>query len=156
MIEHEWELKRNCSLTPRQLGLAYALPCAVSFAISLLLFALQGTWLVLAFAAMESLWEAIAFVAYARHASDGEHIALMDGYLLVDRCMGGQLEKIRLDPHWMRIVAPCCWRGTIRLQARDTEIEIGRFVSAGRRRQVAKELRAALAPDRVFVNRVAH
>ena len=151
MIEQEWELKRNCSLTPRQLGLAYALPCTVSFAISLL-FALQGSWLVLAFAALEAVSASVAFIAYARHASDGEHIALTNGYLLVDCRMGGQLEKIRLDPHWMRIVTPCCWRGMIRLQALDTEIEIGRFVSVGRRRQVAKELRAALAPDRFFVN----
>src|SRR3569833_1467003 len=73
MIEQEWELKRNCSLTPRQLGLAYALPCTVSFAISLL-FALQGSWLVLAFAALEAVSASVAFIAYARHASDGELI----------------------------------------------------------------------------------
>jgi len=144
MVEREWNLKRNCSLTPRQFGLAYAAPCMVGFGIALLLSVLNGTWLLLGFALLEAVGAAVAFVLHARHASDRERLTLSEASLLVDRSLGGELECMRLDRYRTRVTAPCCPRGLIRLEAPRMQIEIGRFVPAARRGQLASELRAAL------------
>jgi uncharacterized membrane protein len=144
MNHHEWILKRNCSLAPRQLAFAYALLCLMSFAVASVFVALHGAWCVLAYAVLEMAMAALAFVSYARHATDQEHIALTDGCLLIGRIEAGRIEQTRLDPYWTRIAQPHCARDLIRLEARGVCIEVGRFVTEAKRRQVAQELRQAL------------
>jgi uncharacterized membrane protein len=143
-MKHEWVLKRNCSLSPRQLALAYGLLCLGAFAIALV-FALQGIWAVLAFALLEMAGIACALLHYARHALDREHIALSDGCLLVERVQAGHCERVRLDPNWTRIVLPDSRRRTlIQLESRGVRVEVGAFVSEAIRQQVAQELRREL------------
>jgi hypothetical protein len=84
MNNREWVLKRNCSLSPRQLAFAYAALCLTSFLVAAM-FAFRGMWYVLAFATLEMASTALAFIIYARHATDQEHIALTAGSLL-DAC----------------------------------------------------------------------
>jgi uncharacterized membrane protein len=143
MIKHEWLLKRNCSLSPRQSAWAFATPCLVSFALGLL-FALHGTWVVFAFAMLEAAGVALAFFHYARHATDREHIALIDDCLLIERIQAGQVEQTRLNPYWTRIVLPRGTQDLIKLEAKGVKIAVGRFVSGERRQQVAQELRQEL------------
>jgi uncharacterized membrane protein len=142
-MKREWLLKRNCSLTPRQLGKAYALLCAASFSIAAW-FALHGIWFVLAFAAAEMAAVACALLHYSRHALDREHIALSERCLLVERVQGGRLEQVRLDPHWTRIAVPDRRRALIELESRGTRVAVGAFVSDAIRQQVAGELRREL------------
>ena len=66
-----WFLKRTCSVTPAQLGWLYAWLCAVLLVIAAL-FRFQGAILVLPFAWVELVAVGAAFLAYARHAADGE------------------------------------------------------------------------------------
>jgi uncharacterized membrane protein len=143
MEKHEWLLKRNCSLTPRQLAFAYALLCFLALVTSAP-FVVRGAWVVLAYAALELLFAAAAFVHYARHATDQEHIALADGCLLVERTEAGEKRQIRLDPYWTRIATPRHERELIWLEARGVHIAIGRFVTEARRREFALELRHEL------------
>ena len=142
-MQGEWHLKRNCSLTPRQVMRAYGTLCAIVLAIGCV-FALQGVWYVFAFGAIETGVVVLALLHYARHATDQEHISLSDGCLLVERIEAGQLRQIRLDPNWTRIVVPCRRRSLILLEARGVKVEIGGFVSEEARRQVAQELRREL------------
>lgn len=144
MNNREWVLKRNCSLAPRQLALAYGVLCLMSFAVASVFVAIHGAWCVLAYAALEMLMAAVAFVCYARHATDEEHIALVDGCLVIGRVEAGRVEQTRLDPYWTRVAAPHCARDLINLEARGVRIEVGRFVTEAKRRQVAQELRQAL------------
>lgn len=144
MNGREWVLKRNCSLAPHQLAFAYALPCLVSFAIAGVFAAVHGAWCVLAYALLETAVVALAFVSHARHVTDQEHIALTDGCLLIGRIEAGRLEQTRLDPYWTRIALPNRARDLIRLEAKGVRIDIGRFVTEEKRRQVAQELRQAL------------
>jgi hypothetical protein len=74
----QWFLRRNCSVSPRQLGWMYLSLCAVSLAIGAA-FWFQGAKLVLPFAWIELVAVGIAFAAYARHATDGETIRLAGG-----------------------------------------------------------------------------
>jgi uncharacterized membrane protein len=143
-MKREWVLKRNCSMSPRQLALAYALLCSGAFGIALV-FVLQGIWFVLAFAALEMVGVACALLQYGRHALDREHIALSEGCLLVERVRAGHLEQVRLDPHWTRIVVPDSRRRTlIQLESRGVKVEVGSFVNDAIRQQVALELRREL------------
>lgn len=143
-VKREWLLQRNCSLAPRQLGLAYALLCCGAFGIALP-FALAGIWFVLAFAVLEMAAVAAALLHYARHALDGEHIALSEGCLLVERVEAGHCDQVRLDPRWTRIALPePRRRALIELESRGVKVQVGSFVNEAVRRQVAQELRGAL------------
>jgi uncharacterized membrane protein len=142
-MKHEWLLKRNCSLSPRQVALVYGSLCGGVVLLSLI-FALSGLWFVLAFAALETAGVALALLRYARHATDHEHIALSDGCLLVERVEAGRMRQIRLDPCWTRIAEPTRRRSLIRLESRGVKVEIGCFVSEEMRQQVAQELRREL------------
>ncbi|WP_136419880.1 DUF2244 domain-containing protein [Herbaspirillum sp. ST 5-3] len=143
MNKHEWLLKRNCSLAPRQLAIALAVPCFASLLIALW-FLWHGAWHVLAFVMLESAAVACAFCHYARHATDREHIALDDGYLLIEQCLAGEVRQIRLDPYWTRVAPPDDTQDLINLEAKGIRIAVGLFVTEERRRQVALELRAEL------------
>ena len=84
-----WFLRRNCSITPSQLGWLYASLCVVSMGIGLV-FWVHGARLVLPFAWLELAAVGLAFILYARHATDGERIALEQGRLVVELENGGR------------------------------------------------------------------
>src|SRR5690606_31880073 len=63
-----WFLRRNCSVTPTQLGWLYASLCAVTLAVAAA-FWFRGAVLILPFAGVELAAVGIAFLAYARHAA---------------------------------------------------------------------------------------
>lgn len=141
--KHEWFLKRNCSMAPRQVAIAYGVLCLFTFTIASV-FAVRGMWLVLAYALLETGGLAVALLHYARHATDQEHITLSDGCLLVERIEAGECAQVRLDPYWTRIGLPTRRHALIRIEARGVSVEVGGFVSEATRRQVADELRAEL------------
>ncbi len=142
-MTHEWLLKRNCSLSPRQCVLAYGMLGAIMLLIGLA-FALSGVWFVAAFAVVEIGCIALALLHYARHATDREHIALSEGCLLIEREEAGQRQAIKLDPCWTRIELPDDRQPLIRLQSCGVSVEVGGFVSEETRQQVALELRREL------------
>ena len=143
-MTREWTLRRNCSLSPRQVARAYAVLCVGSLAVAVG-FLLHGIWLVLAFSLFELALVGLALLIYARHAADHERIALSESGLLVTRVQADRRELTRLDPLWTRVVAPDARRPSlIQLESRGVKIEIGRYVDDTRRRQVARELRQAL------------
>jgi uncharacterized membrane protein len=82
-----WHLVRNCSITPRQLGALYGSLCFLSVVIGTG-FWLQGAPLVAPFAVLELLVVGVAFLVYARHATDGERVRLDQGQLEVPAPMG--------------------------------------------------------------------
>lgn len=145
--KHEWLLKRNCSMSPRQVAIAYGMLCLFTFVIASA-FALHGMWVVLAYALLETCGLALALLHYARHATDQEHILLSDSCLLVERFRAGECEQVRLDPYWTRIGQPTRRSTLIRLESRGVSVEVGGLVSEELRRKVAAELRAELRASR--------
>lgn len=135
----DWFLKRNCSLSPRQLGIAYAVLLSTSLTVAAL-FLLLGAWQILLFSAVEMLAVAVAFLCHARHATDHEHVALTDHCLLVERVLAGDVEQVRLDPASTRVALPAGRHLLVRLQERDVEVQVGAFVSDPARRLFAQEL----------------
>jgi uncharacterized membrane protein len=142
-MTREWVLRRNCSMTPRQLASAYLLLCMGSFGIALV-FLLAGLWIVLAFALVEMAAVGAALLHYARHALDCEHIALSEQCLLVERVRGRRVQQLRFDPHWVRVVPPASRRALIEIESRGTRVEIGAYVTEAGRQELARELRREL------------
>ena len=145
-VRCEWLMKRNCSLTPRQALLVYALLSAATLGIALV-FTLRGAWMVLAFALAESAAVGAAFLYYARHALDQESIRLDQGWLLVERRDGARRTACRLDPHHTRVsLADLGMRTLIVLEARGERVDVGRYLTPLARLEMARQLRHALRP----------
>ena len=144
MARREWVLSRNCSISPRQLALAYAALCVMSLIVATV-FTVRGAWYVLAFAILEMSAVGLAFFLYARHAVDREHIELIDGCLLVELIQVERVRQFRLDPRHTRVEPPASRDGLIGLRANGMRVEVGRFLTERKRREFAHELRHALA-----------
>jgi uncharacterized membrane protein len=144
MARQEWLLKRNCSLTPCQTLGAFAVLCVLPFGVALAVMLVHGTWIVLDFAIVEMSLVGLAFLHYARHASDREHIVLDDDGLLIEQFNADRVRKIHLDAHWLRVTSPRNGRDMISLEARGMRVEVGRFVPDQTRRRIAEELRHGL------------
>ncbi|MCX7962151.1 MAG: DUF2244 domain-containing protein [Burkholderiales bacterium] len=135
-----WTIKRNCSASPRQLALVYASIVAVSFAFGAA-FAARGLWLVLPFVGLEVLAVAAAFLVYGRHAADYERIELRDGVVTVRRVEGTRSSEWGARSAWTRVESEA---GRLYLAAHGTRIEVGRYLTHGRRAALAQELRQTL------------
>nr|WP_315426678.1 DUF2244 domain-containing protein [uncultured Albidiferax sp.] len=138
-----WFLKRNCSVTPAQLGWMYASICVVSLAIATFFWA-QGATLVLPFAWLELAAVGTAFLVYARHASDGERISLQGTQLVVELENGGHLERAEFRREWVRIEPKAGDRSLIEVSGQGRSVEVGRYVSPELRSALAREIRMAL------------
>ena len=138
-----WHLRRNCSVTPRQLGALYASLCLVTVVISLWFWAI-GAKMVLGFAGLELLLVGVAFLVYARHAADGETVSLQDGSLIVERESGGGRERLEFRGAHVRIDVPADRRALIEVRAHGRKVEIGRHVRPEWRPALAGEIRRAL------------
>jgi uncharacterized membrane protein len=138
-----WFLKRNCSVTPAQLGWLYASLCAVTLGIGTV-FWLQGAVLVLPFAWLELAAVGVAFLLYARHAADGEHILLAGGRLVVELENGGRLERAEFNREWVRVEPAGADRSLIEVSGQGRRVNVGRYVRPELRPALASELRRAL------------
>lgn len=138
-----WFLKRNCSVTPAQLGWFYASLCVVSLGIAGF-FWQQGATLILPFAWLELGAVGLAFLAYARHAADGERISLQDSRLVVELETAGQLQRTEFDPDWVRIEPRSGGRSLIEVSGKGRSVSVGRYVRPEQRPLLAQEIRNAL------------
>ena len=138
-----WFLKRNCSVTPAQLGWLYASLCVVSLGIGTF-FWLQGALLILPFAWLELAAVGFAFLVYARHAADGEHITLQGKRLVVELENAGRLERVEFNREWVRVEPDAAERSLIELSGNGRRTVIGRYVRPELRPALAQELRRAL------------
>ncbi len=139
-----WLIKRNCALSPRQLGCCFGALAALTLSISGL-FALQGAWLLLPFAGLEAAALGLAYLVYARHAADYDRIEVDRERVLVERASGGRTARVEWRSGWVRVAYGGGRREPIRLIAAGSEVAVGRFVPDGSKEQLVRELRASLA-----------
>ena len=138
-----WFLRRNCSVTPAQLGWFYASLCVVSMAIAGV-FWLHGATLILPFAWLELGAVGLAFLVYSRHAADGERISLQGRRLVVELESAGHLQRTEFDGDWVRVEPRTGDRSLIEVSGRGRSVSVGRFVRPELRPLLAQELRSAL------------
>ena len=139
----QWFLRRNCSVSPRQLGWMYLALCAVSLTIGTA-FWFQGAKLILPFVWIELVAVGIAFAVYARHATDGETIRLAGSRLVVELENGGKLERAEFRRDWVTVEPGAADNSLIELSAHGRKVQVGRFVRPESRQALANEIRMAL------------
>ncbi len=139
----DWMLKRHCSVTPAQLGWAYGLLCVVSLGIGAA-FWLSGAPFVLGFAWIELIAVGLAFLAYARHASDGELISLRGSQLVIETELAGRRERAEFNRDWVRVEPRASDRSLIEVSGQGRRVQVGRYVRPELRAVLAHEIRRAL------------
>lgn len=139
----QWVLRRNCSITPRQLTWVYLSLCAVSMLIGTA-FWWHGAPFVMAFAGVEVLVVGAALVIYARHATDRETLTLSGRRLVVERWVGPQMEREDFRAEWLSVEPAQAQGSLVELSGEGRRIQVGRFVRPEHRAALAQELRGAL------------
>ncbi|MBP6901740.1 MAG: DUF2244 domain-containing protein [Burkholderiaceae bacterium] len=138
-----FDLKRNVSITPRQLLLAYGLLCSVSLLVA------GGFWwhgvsMVFLFTGIELLAVGAALLLVARHAGDRELVTLAGREVQVQQCIGPETEHMSFRAEWLR-VEPAAEDGSlVELSGEGRTVRIGRHVRPELRAELAGELRRAL------------
>ncbi len=139
----QWLLSRNCSISPRQLGMVYGALCAASLLIAGFFF-IQGATLILAFAGLELLAVGAALLVFARHAADRETLTLVGRRLQVEQCYGRRVARTDFAAEWLS-VEPAGGQGSlVELSGRGQCVRIGRHLRPELRGAFARELRLAL------------
>lgn len=140
-----WRLRRNCSVTPSQLGNFYASLCLVSIAVGAG-FCLLGAPLVLGFAGLELLAVGAAILVYARHATDGETVLLKEGRLIVERDRAGHGDRVEFSSAFaqVRLSEGEDRSALILIGAHGKHIEVGRHVRPEWPRALVGEMCRAL------------
>src|SRR5690606_22596106 len=99
-----------------------------------------GAWYIFGFSILELSAVALAFLHYARHATDREHVALPEECLLVEVVTTQQAQQYELNVRHGRVVPPACHRDLIGLETGQVKVEVGRFLTERKRRAFAQEL----------------
>ena len=102
-------------------------------------FAAAGAWLVLPFAGLEVLLLGAAFVLYARHAADYERIELEPGRITVEVANGWRIARYEMQGAKLLMLD-----GRLVLRGAQEELEIGRYLGAEARAELAAELEQKL------------
>jgi uncharacterized membrane protein len=144
----QWKLLKNCSVSPKQLGLFYVSLCVVSLGIALM-FWLHGAKLVTPFALLELIAVGAALLVYARHATDGERLMLEGNELVVEKSTAGRISRSVFHRQRVRVEPVIHDQSLIELSGQGltgqgTRVQIGRHVRPELRPELARELRMAL------------
>ena len=106
-------------------------------------FATMGAWLILPFAGLEVLLLGAAYVLYARHAADYERIELDAGRVSVEVAEGARTARYEMDGAKVSLE-----EGRVVLRGAKEELEIGRYLGAEARAEVAAALEKKLTQGR--------
>ncbi len=139
----QWTLRRNCSISPRQLLGVYLSLCCLSLVIAVG-FALSGAPVVLAFSGLELGLIGLAFLIYARHARDGDTLTLSGQSLAVEQSLGGRATLTEFRAEWLCIEPRSGEGSLVELAGQGQRVCIGRFLRPELRAALAQELRLAL------------
>lgn len=138
-----FELRRNVSLSPRQLMAAYALLCSVSLVVAAG-FWWQGVTVVGLFTGLELLAVGLALLVVARHARDRETITLTGREMSVEQHFGPAVARTSFRAEWVRVEPVADDGSLVELSGEGRSVRVGRHVRPEFRVALAQELRRAL------------
>jgi uncharacterized membrane protein len=138
-----FDLRRNVSITPRQLMGCYALLCVLSLLVAAG-FWWHGVTIVSLFTGLELLAVGVALLVFARHAGDRETITLTQGEMSVEQQVGPVVEQVRFRAEWVRVEPVADDGSLVELSGEGRSVRVGRHVRPEMRVALAQELRRAL------------
>ena len=139
----QWLFKKNCSFTPKQVGIFYLAQSTLSLIVASF-FLYQGVWLILPFTLLELAVLAIALLIYARHATDYEKIDIRQGELLVETSNAGKVMQFVFNPSWVRVDSVLNSQKLISINYQGQVLEVGRFIHVSLRKNFLVEFAQAL------------
>ena len=143
-----WHMKRNCSFTPKQVGLFYLSMFCFSSLIAGY-FWWQGAWMILPFTCAELVILGAALLIYARHASDYEKIVLDGAEFTVELFLGNQRTVKKWNAPWVRVkdpeLTPNRKDSLVTLEMGHESIQVGQFIFAHARADLASDIRSAIS-----------
>lgn len=137
-----WRLRKNCSVSPRQVVRMYAFLSAISLSIAAFFWSI-GAVLILPFACLEIVALGVAFWWYAKHAVDGETVSCNATSVVIDTSYAGQHQRYVFAKHTVR-VHQGNKAGLVEVYSQGQKLEIGRFLRVDLRPVLVSELRRAL------------
>jgi uncharacterized membrane protein len=138
-----WLMKRNCSFSPRQVGLFYLSIVSFSLLVATY-FLLIGVWMVIIFTSIEILALTVALYVYSRHALDYEKITIVGKQLLVERSWGGKIEVREFNTIWTKLERSGVGGRQLALKNSTAVFPIGFFVQVNEQEHFEKELEGYL------------
>lgn len=138
-----WLLKRNCSISPRQMLVAYALLCALAVSVALG-FVIAGAPVVMAFTGIELALVGLAMLLAARHAADRETLTLVGRSLLVEQAIGARVRRFVFAADWLSVEPAAGQNSLVVLSGQGLRVQVGRFLRPELRAEFSRELRMAL------------
>ena len=147
-----FDLRRNLSITPRQLMGAYALLCGVSLLVAAGFWS-QGVTVVGLFTGLELLGVGVALLVMARHAGDRETVTLTDHELTVEKYFGAGMVRTSFRAEWVRVEPVADDGSLVELSGEGRSVRVGRHVRPELRVELAQELRRALRLARTASDR---
>lgn len=138
-----WDLRRNCALRPGQLVIALVALCLPCLLVALGFWWAGVPW-VLPFAGVEVAAVVLALVHYARHARDGEWIAVDGDQVVWQRVRGQTVENGRADMCGLRVKEGREQGAAVELLARGRPLEFGRHAAPMVRDRFAAEFALTL------------
>jgi len=136
----EWRIKRNCSLTPRQSLAATVFLMALDLAIGVAAAFAFGAWLTLPFSMLCTVAVGIAFIAYSRHATDGEVLTFAPPFVIVEVHDRGRRTMHRMNAARLAVSLGDS-DGVVYLCDGWQRIPVGRQLPAAARAEFVRQLR---------------
>lgn len=147
--EFRLTIRRNCSVSPRQLLLLLGATAGISLGIGAG-FAAFGAWPILPFTGLEIAALAAAFYCVARHARDYEKFEISQGILKVEIQDAETVQAHEFNPQWARLVVAGAGESAPRvaLRSHGRALEIGRHLPGRARLALAERLNLQLSSHR--------
>lgn len=138
-----WRFKRNCSITPRQLGLAFLLLSGMSLAVAGYFWFIGVRW-ILFFTGLELTALAVAFAICARHATNQESIELGPERLVIEQEVAGRVHQVVFNRQGARVAPRQTPTQLIEVCEGKRCVCCGHHIRPHWRDAVAREIRLAL------------
>lgn len=143
MANKAWLFKRNCSFTPKQLGLFYLAQSLFALFVATF-FYLRGVWVVFIFTMAVLIVLAIALLIYARHTTDFESIEIKGQILNIRIADGSRTEFLQWNLAWVKVSSELTDKNLVLVRYRGLERLLGGLLPLYKREAFLKEFKQAI------------
>lgn len=134
-----WHLKRNISITPRQMAAIFIGLGLLTLLIGIAFYNLGASYILL-FSLVEIAALSIAFVYNAIHANDYEKLVLTDSEVQIERKIGFQITQFHLVRSLTRVERSKLKNDLIELRQGQQTTDFGRFIHTNMRLLLAEQI----------------